>query len=274
MSVQIPKVFDFQDYKAYLHAAIEAQPQKRGFRSRMAELMKCQPSFITRVLGEGSSVDFSLEQAESVNDLLGHSLDEASYFLLLVQYARAGTSGLRNHVREQMKQILNRRLKFSKEMESRSVLSAEDHMKYFSAWYYSAFRVAVSIPQLQTVEALSKRFSLPISVVTEVLDFLRTRGFVEQKGNRFSTGSQHHIGLDSEHPMVNRHHVNWRARAMTSLDTRAATDLHYSYVVTLSEVDALKIRSFLVDTIKELMDRAAPSKEEVLYAVCLDFFEP
>lgn len=237
----------------------------------MAEVMRCQRGFVTKVLS--GRADLSLEQTERLNTILGHSSEEAIYFLLLVQYARAGSSGLREHVRNQMKEILNRRLKAEKEMESRNILSPEDHMQYYSAWYYAAIRVAVSIPELQTKEALVRRLNLPLATVVSALDFLVSRGLVERKGDRFLHRKQQQILLSSDHPMVKKHHVNWRVRALSALDREGSKDLHYSYVVTISENDSLQLRSFLVESIQEFLRRAAPSKEEAIYSFCLDFFE-
>lgn len=267
-------LFDFQDYKAYLRKLEQARPGKgRGFRAKMAEAMNCQRSFVTKILASGSNADLSLEQADKLNALLGHTKDEGSFFLLLVQYSRAGTESLRAHFRDQMKEILNRRLQASREMQSKNVLSPEDHMRYYSAWYYGAIRVAVSIPQLQTKETLCKRLGLPLATVASALEFLVSRGLVAQNGDHYTHSSQSQVLLSADHPMVSKHHSNWRSRALASLDREGSQDLHYSYVVTLSEHDALRIRSFLVETIQDVLKRAAPSKEETMYSLCLDYFE-
>jgi uncharacterized protein (TIGR02147 family) len=267
-------IFDFSDYRAYIKKRIgELGPRARGFQSRMAEAMNCQKSFVTKVLSPQSTADFSLEQAERLNSLFEHSTDEASFFLLLVQFARAGTPTLREHFRDQMKQALNRRLKVKKDSESRNVMTPEDHLRYYSAWYYAAIRVAVSIPGNQTPEALAKRFQIPLSTVKDVLSFLVSRGLCEKKGDRYVHASQSQLMLPGDHPSVNRHHANWRLRALSALDQSASTDLHYSYLVTMSEGDALRIRSMLVKAIEDVLRRAAPSKSESLYSFCLDYFE-
>jgi len=53
-------------------------------------------AFVSQILNEVSI--FSLEQAEGLNSLLGHSADESDFFLLLVQCGRAGTHALRKLV--------------------------------------------------------------------------------------------------------------------------------------------------------------------------------
>lgn len=267
-------IFDFQDYKPYLIRLIESQQAKgRGFRARMAEVMGCQKSFVTKVLAPNSKADLSLEQVERLNLLLGHDKDQSNFMLLLVQYSRAGTPGLRDHFREQMKEILNRRLRTKKEVQSRTVLSPEDHMRYYSAWYYAAIRVAVSVPELQTAEAICEKLALPKTTVASALDFLSSRGLIEKKGNRYVHQARQQIHLSSDHSMIQKHHSNWRTRALSSLDRELSSDLHYSYVVALSEHDALRIRAYLVRVIQDVIKRASPSKEETVYAFGLDYFE-
>lgn len=267
-------IFDHTDYKLYLATFIKSQVgHGRGWRARMAEAMDCQKGFITKVLAPDSPTHLSLEQAAKLNSLLNHSEDEANFFYLLVQFARAGNKILRDHFRGQMKQTLNRRLAIRKDLESQNILSVEDHMRYYSFWYYAAIRMCVSVPGLQTIEALRKKLNLPAAKVTSALDFLTSRGLVEKKGDRFVHSQRQQIMLAADHPMVVRNHGNWRLQALKSLESEAASDLHYTYVVSLSESDALKIRSFLVETIKEMQARAAPSAEESVYAFCLDYFE-
>ncbi len=267
-------VFEYQSYRGYLLAYIRAQGKNgRGIRARMAEAMNCQKGFLTKVLGSAEASHLSLEQAERLSAYLKLNKEETQYFLLMILFARAGTETLKANFRDQMKVILNRRLAIKADMESRTLLSPEDHMKYYSHWYFAAIRVAVSIPTLQTRDALAAALTLPVETVSNALEFLVSRNLVERKGDRFLHSTKQQVLLSSDHSMVTRNHSNWRLQALKSLDSEKSHDLHYSYVVTLSHQDALQIRSFLVDAIKEVQAKAAPSKEETLYSFCLDYFE-
>ncbi len=267
-------IFDFQAYRSYLTSFIKSQPGGgRGFRARMAEAIGCQKGFISKVLDSESGSEFSLEQGDRLNALLHHTEEESNYFLLMIQLARAGTPSLREHFRNQMKVVINRRLELRKDLRSRTVLSPEDQMRYYSHWYYAALGVAVSIPTLQTKEALAKALEIPLDVTTSALEFLVSRGFILQQGDHFRHPDQQQVHLPSSHALIGRHHTNWRLQALKSLDKERPQDLHYSYVVTMSQQDALQIRSYLVEAIKEVLARAAPSKEETLYSFCMDYFE-
>ena len=267
-------IFYYHDYKVYLNHYIRGLPQSgRGFRIKMAEFLDCQPGFITKVLDKNSKYDFSLEQADKLNSLLIHNESESKYFLLLIQYMRAGTSNLKRHFMDEMNLVHSQRLKVSKNTESRNVLSQADQLKYYSAWYFAAIRVAVSIPELQTKEQLSNRLGLPVNIISSSLEFLCSRGLVEQRGNRFFHIGQSQLLLSKEDPFIFRNHINWRLKGLNSLENPSSQDLHYSYIVTLSKSDALKIRSRLIETIKEVLEKSGPSSEETIFTLCLDYFE-
>ncbi len=267
-------IFDFQNYKKFLIKFIESQADEgRGFRTKMADKINCQKSFITKVLNPNSKLDLSSEQAEILCSLMQFSQEEKKYFILLLQYNRASTSTLKQHWLDQMKEVLNRRLLIKEEQQSHRVISPEDHFRYYSSWHYSAIRIALSIPNLNTQEALANYFKLDFNFVGEILLFLINRGLIEIKGKHYFISKQSQIMLPSEHPLTNKHHLNWRQKVIELLDKQSPQDLHYSYLVSISEDDSLKIRSFLVEAIKEIIQRAELSPAESLYSISLDFIK-
>ncbi len=88
-------LFDYMNYKEYLLSWIASRPKKgRGTRASLAQFIRSPISHISQVL-KGTS-DFTPEQAEEVNEFLGHTTEQAEYFLLLVQLERAGTKKLKS----------------------------------------------------------------------------------------------------------------------------------------------------------------------------------
>ncbi|MEK7395435.1 MAG: hypothetical protein AAB116_00725, partial [Candidatus Poribacteria bacterium] len=89
-------IFEYKDYKAYLKEILNRRSEnERGIRTRLAEAIYCHNGYVSQVLN--GAAHFSLEQAEAINKYLGHNKDQSSYLLLLVQHARAGTSGLKEY---------------------------------------------------------------------------------------------------------------------------------------------------------------------------------
>src|SRR5688572_15749158 len=104
-------VFDYQSFAAYLRAALSSRGIRRGGQARLAEYLRCKPSFISQALA--GKVSLSLEHAIQVAEFLDLTEDQRRYFLLLAQKDRAGSISLRNHFATQIEEVLAKRLKIS-----------------------------------------------------------------------------------------------------------------------------------------------------------------
>jgi hypothetical protein len=69
--------------------------------------------------------NFSLEQSQGINKLLIHNRDESRFFLLLVEYSRAGTESLRLHFLELIEEQMQRQLNLKERFQIKEVLSLE-----------------------------------------------------------------------------------------------------------------------------------------------------
>ncbi|HLD99879.1 MAG TPA: TIGR02147 family protein [Bdellovibrionota bacterium] len=263
-------IFDFKDYKAYLNENFKTRPSGgRGVRSALANAIGCQSAYVSQVLN--GPAHFSLEQADLINQFLGHTSDESGFFLLLVQLARAGTQSLRSHFQTQIEAVIGKRLILKNRLDVKQTLSPENQAVYYSAWYYAAVHVMLSIPELQTREALIRHLRLPPQRITDVLNFLVSVKLAVKSGTRYQIGTTR-IHLPSDSPLISKHHTNLRMLAIQSLDRNEEKDLHYSSVVTISKDDVLKIKSELVKNIETLKKVIRDSKEEVGYCLSFDFF--
>lgn len=264
-------IFEFADYKPYLKNWIQKQPrQGRGARTQMAKAAGCQAAYVSQVLNGG--LHFSLEQAQEINGLVGHGTEEAHYFLLLVQWERAGTPTLKKHFHEQLEALREKRFVLKHRLGVAPHLGSEEQGIYYSSWIYAAVHVLVDIPEFRTKEAISKRLGLPLQRVADVLDFLVGTRLVVQEGTEYQMGKKSiHLGGDS--PFITKHHTNWRMRAISSLDEGKDESLHYSSTITLSKEDLTEVKSHLIQSIKEVKARVRESKEETLLCFSLDLFE-
>jgi uncharacterized protein (TIGR02147 family) len=264
-------VFEFNDYKTYLEAAISAQPKGgRGVRMALAKAMGSPVSHISQVLNGKSHL--SLEQAEGVNGFFGHTQDEALFFFLLVQMGRAGTPALRSRLSKQLQHILEKRLVLKDRLGVKS-LSKEDQMEFYSSWIYGAVHVMLTIPKFQTKEALSKYLGISPTRTAEILQFLLSIGLAQQnQKGRWEVGmARIHLGSDS--PLISKFHSNWRIKAIQSLDKDNASEgLHYSSAISVSEADFMKIKELLVRHIEEIKQIIRDSPAEGVHSFNLDFF--
>jgi uncharacterized protein (TIGR02147 family) len=264
-------VFEFKDYKAYLKYTEGRRPQNgRGFRAELSRSASCQTAYISQVLN--GNANFSLEQAQAINKLLLHDKDEARFFILLVEYARAGTLDLRAHFLELMNELIQKQLNLKERFKIKEVLSLEDQTTYYSEWAYAAIHIAVTISKLSSSAAIAEFFQLPKLKVQKVLKFLVSSGLIlESKPDQYSIGTARiHLGQDSA--LISKHHSNWRLQAMNSFERETAKDLHYTSVISLSNDDILEIKARLVKEIDAVKSTVKASKEETMCCFTLDFF--
>lgn len=262
-------VFDFKDYKAFLGQALSTSGEERGRRTRLAEAMGCQLSFLSQVIK--GPVHLTLDHAAQTADFLALGEEERHFFLLLVHHARAGSRRLKQYYESQMEAVHQKRKEISDRLKVTNPLDREAQARYYSAWYYAAIHVLLSVPGMNHKTAIAEALQLPASLIAEVLTFLAANGLAVAKGDRFEIGPTR-LHLGSKSPLIARHHSNWRLKAMQSLDSPSPDNLHYSAVYTLAPEDAPRIRAILLAALEtaEPILRESPAKK--VYCLATDFF--
>lgn len=263
-------VFEYIDYKPYLHEKIAAAPNKgRGIKRQMSTYLGCQTAYVSQVLNQ--HVHFSLEQALKLNQFWEHNKEESKFFLLLVQYQRSGSKDLEGFFKNEMDEIIERRSNLKERLNIKDSLDEINQHIYYSAWYYAAVHILLSIPAFQTPKVISEHLRLPIKQVQEILVFLMKTGLAVQKEGRYNIGlTRIHLSKDSV--QIRRHHTNWRNQAITSIDKNYEEDLHYSSALSMSHKDVPKIKEILIKAIEECREIIKVSKEERLQVLTMDFF--
>jgi uncharacterized protein (TIGR02147 family) len=263
-------LFDHDDYRRYLRIALDEGHAARGRRSRLAQFLKCQTSFISQVLSGRSHL--SLEHALRASEFLAHTGEERDFFMLLVQKAKAGSKELEIYYGAQIEQARSCRQVVKERIKVKDELKLQDQITYYSAWWYGAVHVLCALPGTQTREQIAAKLSLPVEVVEKTLSFLEEKGLISENGGRYGIGKRR-IVLGSSSPLLPRHHANWRMRAMQSVDHAKATDLRYSGVIALSRQDAARVRSVLLDALQKSEAILKETDEEAPYVMLMDLFE-
>jgi uncharacterized protein (TIGR02147 family) len=270
MTIPMRSPFDYHHYKEYLRDALGTSGPSRGMRSRLAAALRCQTAFVSQVLR--GKTHFSLEHMMSTAEFLGLGKEETQYLLLLVQQDRAGTRALQRHFRELAEAMQKTRSRVAERVQAKAELSGPAQAVYYSAWYYAAVHVLLSVPGFGHESAIADRLALPLAVVVDCLEFLRTVGLaIREPSGRFRIGKTR-IHLGSESPLLPLHHTSWRLRAVQSLERRGGDDLHYSSVYSLSREDAAKIRALLLEAIERAEPILRESPEEEIYGMSVDLF--
>ncbi|MGE3262619.1 MAG: TIGR02147 family protein [Bacteriovoracia bacterium] len=265
------EVFDFTDYKLFLQAALAASSKaSRGSRSKFADAVQIQPSYVTKVLD--GDAHLSLEQADRAASFLGLAESATQYFIALVEFSRAGTDSLKRHFERQIKRQREEHAHVRKQFNSQNGLSDADKNTFYSSWQYAAVLHALSIPRLRTKEAVATHFQLPLAQVAAIFEFLVGVGMVKLRD-----GAVDEIHgwewLTGDAALIARDHMNWRLMAIRSYESKGVTDLHYSSVVSISEEDKYQLKKLLLEALERSRKVIAASKEETVCSLLVDFFE-
>ena len=265
-------IFEYDSYKKYLTDFIKSRPSKgHGFRTEIANAMNCRAAFVSQVLN--SEAHFSLEQAEAVNSLLGHTMEESDYFLLIVQFERAGSHGLKIRLKKQIDRSIEKRQVLKERVDIKQTLTIQDQATYYSHWYYATIHMLVTIEKFQTKESIADYTRLPLEKVSTVLEFFIHTGLVKFENGKYKPGlSRLFLGADS--PLIAKHHTNWRLQALQSLDRDLNSDLHFSGIVSLASQDISKTKEELIRGLESARTivRESPREEEI-YCIGIDFFK-
>jgi len=264
-----PDIYEFQDYKVFLLAALSHKSMGRGSKSRLAQFLGCGSAFVSQIL-QGSS-HLSLEHGIKVSEFLKLNNDENHFFVLMLQKNRSGSKRLEKYFQDLMNEILQRRELISARVGKSESLNFEDQNEYYSSWFVSAIHVMFSIPEIQNRNQIAEALGIPPQRVQNAIDFLTTRGLLENtEGSLRPSNKRIHLNRDS--PMILKHHNNWRLRALQCLEANSKAGLHFSGVWSFSRKDVDSIKKVFLNAIENAEPILRPSPEETVYGVGLDFF--
>lgn len=264
-------IYEYLDYKQYIAQKISEMPSKgRGVKLKLAEFLDCQNTYVSQILN--GEPHFSPEQAVKLNQFFEHTKDEAKFFLKLVNYNRAGSEELKQVYLEEINELLLKNTDLKKRSNIKNSLKNNDQEIYYSSWLYSAVHILVTIKEFQTLGSIAKKLNIPKEKTSEILEFLIHTGLLEKNGSTYTTGTTR-IHLSKDSPQIQRHHSNWRMKAIQAIDLNEAKNLHFSTVVSISDKDIIKVREIFIKAIAEARQIIKDSPEEKLQSICVDFFE-
>lgn len=230
--MQHDQICDYQDYKLFLKDKIASFPKSgHGVARKLSEHLGVNSVVISQVLS--GDKHFTIEQSLKVADFFFLKPAEKDYLVLMVSQERSGTHDLKTYYQTKMDQIKNEVLSIKENFAQARELTEPEKAQFYSNWYYSGIRLAVSIPDYRTVEAISQKFLIPEDKVREILQFLMQVGLIEEKDGLFRAGSRFTM-ITRESPFVNNHRRNWRLKALENLTAPPKDAIHMSVPFGLS----------------------------------------
>ncbi|MFS4459481.1 TIGR02147 family protein [Bdellovibrio sp. HCB2-146] len=266
-------VFEFEDYRVFLKTYLSDEAnQASGARKRLLLSTGISSSLLTQILSEAKQL--STEQAYEIALHIGFTEKETDYFLNLVEIGRAGSVKLKERLRKKMLEMQNESQQISAQVNRNIILTEEQKVLYYSNWLYTAIRNLIATPYGKSIQTLADKLGVPESKVEGVVQFLLESNLVTRGAESFDhkPGYTH---LDASHPMILRHHQNWRQRAVHRMDHYKENHFHYTCPMAISNEAAKVLRASLLDQIKSLNATLQNHPEEPETAFCLniDFFE-
>jgi uncharacterized protein (TIGR02147 family) len=254
-------LFLMDDFRTYVRNW--ANVRGRGEFRRIAQALNMHTTLVSQIFSGKKC--FTEEQASVLCSYMGLNSLETDYFLKLVQHERAGTENLKSVFRRHLKQIRDQANEIRNRVPESKELSKEDRALYYSSWQYSVIRLLTSIEEFQTIEEIASYLKLSVSRVTEVLDFLTSRGLCQRSGNKFTRTPQN-THVEAQSPLSIRHHQNWRTKSLEFLEKTTPQDLAFTAPISLSKKDKDRVRSILLGAISDISKIVESSPaEEVLY---------
>lgn len=264
-------IFEFESYQDFIRSWLSDQPKKgRGLLRAWAEKYSIHPSLLSQILS-GKRL-LTAELADAISDEMQLSETESEHLQLLVRLEQAGTYKLKAKIQKKVEEAKAKAKTISSRVKSNSTLSEEQKSEFYSNWTYSAIRNLTAIAKFQNSPAIAQKLNLPKSHVDRIIEFLIETGLCKIENNQLRVGSQKtYVAADSH--LVLQHHQNWRLQAISKMPLRRNENLFLTIPMSLSEVDADRIRSRIPSWFEEIQKIVGPSDSETARCLNLDFFE-
>ncbi len=264
-------IFTFTSYQEFLKSHIKSLPNRgRGEISKMAKALGIQQSLLSQILN--GVRDLSVEQAFGMGVYLQLTPLEAEYFSTAVGYSRAGNHAYKLHLKKKLADLKSEASKVEHRFEHERRLSEEERSIFYSSWIYSAVRLFTSTSASgKSAEEVAKQFEIPRQKAMEILMFLSKSDLVSEKNGFYFFGTQRTF-LERGSPYLNRHHQNWRNKAIQYAETLSEEEVMFTSPVSLSRADFNKIKSQVLELLKDVSTTVKDSPAEEIACLNIDLF--
>lgn len=262
-------VYNFDDYRKYIEAVVKDLKNPWGIWSQIAKAAGCQSTYLTQAMK--GRAELTADHAIGIADFFELTHEETQFFILILDYERAATKKLKDFLYDKIRKTRKDQEDLAKRINSPRLDVGEKEALYYSSWYWSAIHVLVSVPAFRTTHKISERLCLPLEQTRFALAQLKNFGLVKQERDHWVLGTGD-IHIPKNSPLIGMHHQNWRTRAIQDSTNPLSDGLHFTGVHSMSASDAAKIKTLFLDLIDKNKKIIAPSPEEDVFCINIDFF--
>lgn len=263
-------IYEFSDYKQFFNAWVLKQPNGgHGEYRRVSQSLGVSTTMVSQVFKGDKHL--SLEMACELTEYLNLSDEETEYFLLLVEFNRAGSLKLQKKLGKQITIRQEKAKKIENRVTKDFELSEEAKVIFYSSWIYSGIRLLSAVPGYQDVVSISEKLNLSRNQVQKIVDFLIMHNLCQEKSGRITTGNvATHLG--SSHLLAAKHHQNWRLQGFQKMSFQSDEDMFFTFPCALSKKDAEILQSKILQWIVEIRRVVGPSDSEIVRCLNIDWF--
>ena len=250
-------IFDFQNYKDFVVKRLKEMP-KQGYGQfrKMAIFLSINSVSVTQIFKGDRHL--TLEQACELREFFGLSELEGQYFVALVEKERAGSHKLKKMIQQRLDELKLKSQDLKQRLTQKMELTTDAKAHFYSNWFYSGIRLLSSVPGYDRPDTIAAYFGMSLTQTNQVLEFLVQHGLCLEEKGRFRMGPQS-THLEASSPLISRHHINWRLKAIEKLPAISGDELCLSMPCSLSPKALKEIRKEFVETIErvtKLIDEA------------------
>jgi uncharacterized protein (TIGR02147 family) len=265
-------VFAYSDYCDLLRAWLRTLPKEgRGVAQKLAAHLRVSSVLMSQVLGGTRTLQ--ADYAFGIAQFMGLSAGESDYFLLLVQHEYAGTAAYKEHLKKKIETQQANASEIKGRVPRDIQLSEETRARFYSHWHYSAIRLLTDLPNTQAPKAIAEALKIEIARVHEILEFLVDNKLCIRQSGRFQMAVRN-THLENESPWIYSRQLQWRQKALQSMESPRKDSLFYTGPMVLSNKDRAWVRERLVELVKEVSERVRASPSESLACLNIDWFCP
>lgn len=261
-------VFNYTDYRSFLNDWIKRDPTKsRGQISKLASESEIDPALLNKIL-KGDR-ELTIEQGIAVADAIKLNRDEHRLFYLMVCLARAGTPKLRSYLEREILSLRRSTKSFSQKLADTTPLSREEQEEYMIDTLAQRIRGLLSVPGVDTVEALTERLRVPEKEAQHSLDLLLKLGLIEEvKGHFINKPGLTYLAASK---LVNiAFHRQWRLQALQRLQFDGELETNITTLVPLKKKDAIELVRSLKQLSHDTIEQSTTKNADGLYTLTID----
>lgn len=264
-------IYKFTDYRKFLKKHIESLPNNgHGELAKIAKNLRISTTMISQVI-KGSK-HLSQEMAADLADYLKLNSTEFEYFILLIDYERAGSQNLKLKLKDRIEKIKKHYAKIGSRILTNKELSIEQKVQYYSDWTYAAVFNMAATGELNDLNFSCTKLGITKLQLNLIIEFLLEVGLLKKSGQNFETG-QVSIHVDNSSPFLRSYLTNWRIRAIQKLDPQNPTHLHLTAAMSMSKDVAAQVRQDILKMIESINKEVMPSESEVVRCLNIDWFD-